>query len=61
MCISHRDIQFSNSMKQGVSAQRKFIWAMLSIIMMAFLHAIYTRVLVTKCNTFADPSNVDVI
>jgi len=44
MCVSSRDIQFSNSMNQRVSAQRKFIWAMLYIILtalllMSFIHA----------------------
>jgi hypothetical protein len=43
MCVSHRDIQFSNSMKQRVSAQRKFTWAMLSIILMAPLCTPFTH------------------
>jgi len=62
MCVYHRDIQFSNSIKQHFSAQRKFIWAMLSIILMALLRMPFTHTyLCTKCNAFADPSYVDII
>jgi len=43
MCVSHRGIQFSNSMKRRVIARRKFIWTMLSIILMGLLRIPFTH------------------